>query len=289
MIWSVLHYKEPFARFPRGCLFGASPSPFPRCCWSLWPSTCSSWDSVCGSVCAWRLVGCLLLACCLLGACWHWQSEVEDILIFIRKTVWCQETWEIRSDECFNIFILEEETQLISKMKIDIIHVICMFLYVCVINPPCNFSCNLWVWSVWMSLFGTCVHVDFSTTFKVSFVGVFSLNWHFFPPYFLMGFSQVAGVGEWCWLTVLFFSLKDRCSAQCSGCCPDVSMFEQCFRLGQLCDCELPSGRSCWPQSCSPPSVSTCSACSTHQARCARLTEACSRCLSCILVYSEET
>lgn len=28
----------------------------------------------------------------LLGAGWHWQSDVEDMLIFIRKRVWCQET-----------------------------------------------------------------------------------------------------------------------------------------------------------------------------------------------------
>ncbi len=51
--------------------------------------------------------------------------------------------------------------------------------------------------------------------------------------------------------------LKDRCSADCGDCCPNISICERCFRLAQVCDCTLPTVDSCWTNSCSSCAVSS--------------------------------
>ncbi|XP_061159097.1 uncharacterized protein si:ch211-198p11.6 isoform X1 [Syngnathus typhle] len=51
------------------------------------------------------------------------------------------------------------------------------------------------------------------------------------------------------------FCLKERCPPLCGSCCPDFSVWDQCFRLAQSCDCRLPTLRSCLMDAGSPPSV----------------------------------
>lgn len=49
---------------------------------------------------------------------------------------------------------------------------------------------------------------------------------------------------------------KDRCSSECGDCCPNISVCEQCFRLAEVCDCQVRTMHSCWTKSCPSPSVS---------------------------------
>ncbi|XP_044037541.1 keratin-associated protein 4-5 isoform X2 [Siniperca chuatsi] len=58
----------------------------------------------------------------------------------------------------------------------------------------------------------------------------------------------VLGIGLW-----IRSCLKDRC-CECGDCCPDISLCEQCFRLAEMCDCRLPTLRSCRADSCPSPS-----------------------------------
>ncbi|XP_061159102.1 uncharacterized protein si:ch211-198p11.6 isoform X2 [Syngnathus typhle] len=53
------------------------------------------------------------------------------------------------------------------------------------------------------------------------------------------------------------FCLKERCPPLCGSCCPDFSVWDQCFRLAQSCDCRLPTLRSCLMDAGSPPSCSS--------------------------------
>ncbi|XP_040919107.1 uncharacterized protein si:ch211-198p11.6 isoform X2 [Toxotes jaculatrix] len=47
--------------------------------------------------------------------------------------------------------------------------------------------------------------------------------------------------------------ITDRCSSECGDCCPNISICEQCFRLAEMCDCRLPTMRSCLTNSCPSP------------------------------------
>lgn len=49
---------------------------------------------------------------------------------------------------------------------------------------------------------------------------------------------------------------KDQCSPDCGDCCPDLSLSEQCFRLAEMCNCKLPTLRSCVSDMCPSPTVS---------------------------------
>ncbi|XP_059203210.1 uncharacterized protein LOC131982678 [Centropristis striata] len=62
-------------------------------------------------------------------------------------------------------------------------------------------------------------------------------------------YMMVLGIGLW-----IRYCLKDRCSSECSDCCPDISICEECFRFGEMCDCRLPTMRSCLAVPCSSPS-----------------------------------
>ncbi|XP_040919106.1 uncharacterized protein si:ch211-198p11.6 isoform X1 [Toxotes jaculatrix] len=61
-------------------------------------------------------------------------------------------------------------------------------------------------------------------------------------------YMVVLGIGLW-----IRFCLKDRCSSECGDCCPNISICEQCFRLAEMCDCRLPTMRSCLTNSCPSP------------------------------------
>ncbi|KAG7504263.1 hypothetical protein JOB18_004728 [Solea senegalensis] len=61
-------------------------------------------------------------------------------------------------------------------------------------------------------------------------------------------YMMLMGVGLW-----IRFCLKDRCSAECGDCGPDISISEQCFRLAETCDCRPPTVRSCLNHSCPSP------------------------------------
>ncbi|XP_034566670.1 SCO-spondin [Notolabrus celidotus] len=77
----------------------------------------------------------------------------------------------------------------------------------------------------------------------------------------------VLGVGLW-----IRYCLKDRCSCDCGGCCPGISIYEQCFKLAEMCHCNMPTAKSCWkdcppcpsctcwncPCSCQPPECDSC-------------------------------
>lgn len=49
---------------------------------------------------------------------------------------------------------------------------------------------------------------------------------------------------------------QDRCSSECSNCCSNVSVCDECYRLGQMCDCRLPTMGSCLSNSCPSSTVS---------------------------------
>ncbi|KAM9393847.1 uncharacterized protein KZ484_005243 isoform 1-T2 [Pholidichthys leucotaenia] len=59
----------------------------------------------------------------------------------------------------------------------------------------------------------------------------------------------ILGIGLW-----IHYCLKDSCTFDCGDCCPDISVCEQCFRLAEMCDCQLPTVGSFLPQSCPSPS-----------------------------------
>ncbi|XP_076739595.1 uncharacterized protein LOC143418416 isoform X2 [Maylandia zebra] len=61
----------------------------------------------------------------------------------------------------------------------------------------------------------------------------------------------VLGIGLW-----IRYCLKDYCSLECSECCADLSVCEQCIRLGEMCDCRLPAVGPFLAESCSPASCS---------------------------------
>ncbi|XP_060921850.1 uncharacterized protein si:ch211-198p11.6 [Labrus mixtus] len=56
----------------------------------------------------------------------------------------------------------------------------------------------------------------------------------------------VLGVGLW-----IRYCLKDRCSCNCCDCCPDISLCEQCFKLSEMCNCNMPDMKTCW-EKCPP-------------------------------------
>ncbi|XP_040927691.1 uncharacterized protein si:ch211-198p11.6 [Betta splendens] len=53
------------------------------------------------------------------------------------------------------------------------------------------------------------------------------------------------------------FCLKDRCSSECGDCCPDISVCEQCLRMAEICDCRLPTVRSCVSTLCPSSTCAT--------------------------------
>ncbi|XP_061568160.1 keratin-associated protein 5-4 [Cololabis saira] len=57
------------------------------------------------------------------------------------------------------------------------------------------------------------------------------------------------GTGLW-----IRHCLKDRCSSDCTDCCPRVSLCEQCYRLAETCNYRMPTIRSFLPNSCCSPS-----------------------------------
>ncbi|KAJ4932555.1 hypothetical protein JOQ06_010973 [Pogonophryne albipinna] len=59
----------------------------------------------------------------------------------------------------------------------------------------------------------------------------------------------VLGIGMW-----IRYCLKDRCSSKCCNCCPEMSICAQCKSLAEMCDCRLPTLRSCRAVSCPSPS-----------------------------------
>lgn len=61
-------------------------------------------------------------------------------------------------------------------------------------------------------------------------------------------YMVVLGVGLW-----IRYYLKDYCSSNCTDCCPNVSICDQCFRFATVCDCKMPPVESLVP-SCSAPS-----------------------------------
>ncbi|XP_034396127.1 keratin-associated protein 4-9 isoform X2 [Cyclopterus lumpus] len=73
-------------------------------------------------------------------------------------------------------------------------------------------------------------------------------------------YMVVLGLGLW-----IRSCLKDRCSPQCAGCCPAVSLCENCFRFAEMCDCRLPTVRSCRAVSCPSPSCAKCDCACTCQ------------------------
>uniref|UniRef100_A0A8C7XHP8 Uncharacterized protein n=1 Tax=Oryzias sinensis TaxID=183150 RepID=A0A8C7XHP8_9TELE len=44
--------------------------------------------------------------------------------------------------------------------------------------------------------------------------------------------------------------------SECGGCCPDVSLCENCLRLAEMCNCHLPAVGSFLPNPCLSPNVS---------------------------------
>ncbi|KAK9534510.1 hypothetical protein VZT92_006951 [Zoarces viviparus] len=62
-------------------------------------------------------------------------------------------------------------------------------------------------------------------------------------------YMLLLGVGLW-----IRFCLKDRCSADCGGCSPNLSLCDHCFTFAEMCDCRLPTVRSCWSVPCPSPS-----------------------------------
>lgn len=54
----------------------------------------------------------------------------------------------------------------------------------------------------------------------------------------------------------VFSPSQDRCSSECGDCCPNISVCEQCLRLAEICDCRLPTMRSCLSNSCPSSTVS---------------------------------
>ncbi|RVE69932.1 hypothetical protein OJAV_G00083000 [Oryzias javanicus] len=61
-------------------------------------------------------------------------------------------------------------------------------------------------------------------------------------------YMVLVGIGFW-----IRYCLKDRCSSECGGCCPDVSLCENCLRLAEMCNCRLPAVRSFLPNPCLLP------------------------------------
>lgn len=62
------------------------------------------------------------------------------------------------------------------------------------------------------------------------------------------------------WLVMVFVACpsQDHCSSICDGCCPNISCdCEQCSSLAEICNCKLPSMRSCWTKPCPDNSVSS--------------------------------
>uniref|UniRef100_A0A3B4WTE6 Uncharacterized protein n=1 Tax=Seriola lalandi dorsalis TaxID=1841481 RepID=A0A3B4WTE6_SERLL len=46
---------------------------------------------------------------------------------------------------------------------------------------------------------------------------------------------------------------KDHCSSECGDCCPNISLCEQCFTMAEMCNCKLPTMRSCLNDTCPSP------------------------------------
>ncbi|XP_060946695.1 uncharacterized protein si:ch211-198p11.6 [Limanda limanda] len=61
-------------------------------------------------------------------------------------------------------------------------------------------------------------------------------------------YMVVLCIGLW-----IRFCLKDRCSSDCGDCCPNISLCDHCFRLAEVCNCRLPTMRSCLTDSCPAP------------------------------------
>ncbi|KAM3597253.1 uncharacterized protein V6R79_001899 [Siganus canaliculatus] len=59
----------------------------------------------------------------------------------------------------------------------------------------------------------------------------------------------VLGIGLW-----IRSCVKDRCFIECGDCCPGLSICEQCYSLGEMCEHCVTYVRSCWghvfPSSC---------------------------------------
>ncbi|CAJ1075930.1 SCO-spondin [Xyrichtys novacula] len=86
----------------------------------------------------------------------------------------------------------------------------------------------------------------------------------------------VLGIGLW-----IRYCLKDRCSCDCGDCCPDISFCEQCFRLAEICHCNMPTTKSCWkdcPSCPACPSCSSCSPCSCWDCPCSFQPPECDSC-----------
>ncbi|XP_047427055.1 guanine nucleotide-binding protein subunit gamma 4 [Mugil cephalus] len=62
-------------------------------------------------------------------------------------------------------------------------------------------------------------------------------------------YMVVLVIGLW-----IRYCLKDSCSSECSDCCPDISLCEQCFRLAEACECSLLTFGAMCNNSCASPS-----------------------------------